>query len=241
METIKIYKGSPGHVRFLEGFVAYFGSKYGIHCEAPEFREDFESEGLIEMESDTETLAICPLIPDPLRRGIRTGTLVLPKRTLATGRYWLRCELAGDTVFRTEITAYGALPEPASEEAASGWKVVDLGALTSSQVSVANMTQVRLQAEGFSAPLNITASGDIYEAYLAITGTAGRFPFTDVLINGVTPVWWRKDSLAIPSAEWVLHVTKIAGKYYAELSSGTAHGAEIDPDGKLVNSMEVNS
>lgn len=242
MDRLCVVKLSPSVVRFAEDFMMYFGSSYDVWCEAKDFRADGASEATLSVETAGEILASCSLSADPQRRGVRRGTLSLSGLSYPSGRYWLCAKLAGNVVFRVEVMAFSVAGSEASPSGRDGrWTVVDLGVVNSATVTVADMTQVKLASQNTVAPLNILATAEPFEAYVAVTSLDGGFPFSDVLVNGASPVWDHKDSMQLGSYEWTVHVMKIAGVFHAELRSGRAAGAETDPDGNLVNSMEVNS
>ena len=233
MAPFKILKLSPTLVRFLDGALLYSGSRYAVWCEAPEFASDVESACTLELEG---AAASCTLAPDPLRRGVRTGTLSLAD--VDAGRKWLCAKLDGDVLFRAEVVVFA--PASAQDAPVSGrWTVVD-GTLQDGQLAVADMSQVRLSASPAQAPLALSVSDDPFEAYVVVTSSSPGFPFTGVTVNGNAPVWTRQDSLALPSTRWVLHVMKVAGVFQAELHAGIPAGTETDPDGDLVTSVEVN-
>lgn len=242
MERLCVVKLTPSIVRFVEDFMMYFGSSYDVWCDAREFRADTTSAATLSVETGDEVIASCPLSPDPKRRGVRRGTLSLAGLSYPEGRYWLCAKLGGDVVFRAEVVAFsvaGSVADPAGRDAR--WTVVDKGVVSSATLDVADMTQVRLASHANALPLNILATAEPFEAYVVVSSLTGRFPFSDVLVNGGSPVWDHKDSLQLLSSEWTLHLVKVAGTFHAELRSGKAAGAETDPDGNLVNSMEVNS
>lgn len=242
MERLYALKLSPSIVRFVEDFMMYFGSSYDVWCEAEEFRGDTSSAATLSVESGDEILASCALSPDPERRCVRRGTLSLAGLSYPEGRYWLCAKLGGNVVFRVEAMAFsvaGTAADPSGRNAR--WTVVDKGVVTSAALDVADMTQVRLASHANALPLNILVTDDPFEAYVAVSSLSGRFPFSDVLVNGASPVWDRKDSMQLLSSEWTIRLIKVAGTFHAELWSGKAAGAETDPDGNLVNSMEVNS
>ena len=242
MGQLCIIKRSSSIVRFLEDFMMYFGSSYEVRCEAKEFITDTESTATLSVESGDSVIATCNLMADPKRRGVRLGVLSLEGLNYPDGRYRLCAKLGGNVVFRVEVMVYsvaGGASDPSGR--GSRWTVVDLGVVSSATVSVADMTQVKLAAQSTVAPLNILVATEPFEAYVVVSSLGGRFPFSDVLVNGSDPVWDHKDSLQLQAEEWTIHVLKVAGTFHAELRSGKAAGAEIDPDGNLVNSMEVNS
>ena len=242
MDRLFVTKLTPAIVRFSEDFMMYFGSSYDVWCCAEDFRRDTESPATLSVETDSAVLASCAITPDPERRGVRRGTLSLTGLSYPTGRYWLCAKLGADVVFRTEVMGFsvaGSTVDPSG--GGSRWTVVDRGTVTDPAVEVADMTQVLLASGADSRPLDLFVSDDPFEAYVVVTSLSGTFPFSDVLVNGFRPVWDHKDSLQLRSSEWTIHIMKVAGTFHAELRSGVAAGAETDPDGNLVNSMEVNS
>lgn len=242
MDRLCVVKLSPSIVRFAEDFMMYFGSSYDVWCEAKDFRADGASEATLSVETDDEILASCSLSADPQRRGVRRGTLSLSGISRPSGRYWLCAKLAGNVVFRVEVMAFSVAGSEASPSGRDGrWTVVDRGTLSVAELAVADMTQVKVAAHTVQQPLNLLVTETPFEAYVAVTSLDGGFPFSDVLVNGASPVWDHKDSLQLGSSGWTVHVMKIAGVFHAELRSGRAAGAETDPDGNLVSSMEVNS
>lgn len=104
MDTLTILKLTPSLVRFTGDAMLYFGSRYGVWCEADDFRADASSAATLALESADEKLASCDLLADPQRRGVRRGTLSLAGLAgRAGGRYWLCAEMDGDVVFREEV------------------------------------------------------------------------------------------------------------------------------------------
>lgn len=243
MERLRIVKLSPSIVRFVDDFMMYFGSSYDVQCEAYDFKVDTSSDATLSVEFGDKILASCGLFPDPKRRGIRSGTLPLAGLSYPEGRYHLCVKLGRDVVFRTEIMAFsvaGTVAEPGSGSSLR-WTIIDKGVITDSTLEVADMTQVRISSNANEMPLDIIVSSDPFEAYIVVTSLSGSFPFSDILVNGTSPVWDHKDSLQLQASEWTIHLIKIAGSVHAELRSGLAAGTEMDPDGNIVNSVEVNS
>lgn len=110
-----IAKTAPGVVRFVDGAKMYFGSSYGVVCEAPEFRVDAATPAYLSVESDGSVLATRPLVPDPLRRGVRhtehDAPLSLEGVSGDTGRYWLCARIGSDVVFRVEVMVFASGPD----------------------------------------------------------------------------------------------------------------------------------
>lgn len=248
MQLLHIKKLSPTIVRFVEDFTMFFGSKYHVVCEARDFKEDTESEATLSIEYKGSVVASCLLESDPERRGVRSGILQLGDLH-PTSRYKLIVRMDGCIVICIDIMGFSTHDDTAVDQEtpvdppspATGWMVEDLGTITTAVLTVADMTQVRVSASAMSEPLNIFTEGNPFEAYVVVVSPGGVFPFTDIYVNSVQPVWDHKDSMQIESYEWIIHIISIAGTFHAELWSGKASGAEIDPDGNLVNSMEVNS
>lgn len=242
MDTLTILKLTPSLVRFTGDAMVYFGSRYAIRCEADEFKLDTESSASLSLETGGwDAVATCQLVPDPQRRGVRVGELSLAGVDLAEGRYWLCARMGGDVVFRAEVSVFAPSSGSVQPEPSQRWAVVDMGVVDGASVSLPDMTQARMVSRGNAAPLDVSAAGEPYEAYLVVLSTTGSFPFSDVLVNGSSPTWHHKDSLSLRSSEWTLHLVKVAGDVQAELHAAVAAGAESDPDGNLVTSMEVNS
>jgi hypothetical protein len=120
------------------------------------------------------------------------------------------------------------------------WTVVDLGVVDVGTINVSDLEQVKLSASEVAAPLNVIAPSDAFEAYVDITGTAGKFPFTGIVVNGGEPFWDHMDSIRLEEPRWTLHLVGVAGSVHADLRVGRPSGTELDPDGDLVNSVEVN-
>lgn len=106
MDALTILKLTPSLVRFVGDAMLYFGSAYGVWCEADEFRLDTESAATLSLESAEAVVASCELLADPQRRGVRTGTLSLAGVSLPEGRYWLCARIGGNVVFRAETSVF---------------------------------------------------------------------------------------------------------------------------------------
>lgn len=242
MADTKFYlrKLSDSLAQFTPGRRMFAGSRYSLVVDALEFAADTESAATACLSVDGARVADCVLDPDVLRRGVRIGTLLVPADVAGAPR--LVVDLDGSTILSVDLpvdgwTAGGGSPEPR-------WTVVDLGQVSGTEVTVADMTQVRLAASRSIAPLSVVpedTSGP-FDAYLVVdaAGTAG-FPFDGVLVGGAAPTWRHQDSFQLPASRWVLHVVKIAGVYFADLYAGRPAGSEVDPDGAVVVSAEVNS
>lgn len=108
MDTLTIVKLTPSLVRFAGDAMVYFGSDYNVWCEAEDFRRDTESGATLSLETSDRVLVDCVISPDPQRRGVRRGVLSLASTPGQDGRYWLCARLAGNVVFRAEISAFTA-------------------------------------------------------------------------------------------------------------------------------------
>ena len=242
MARLRLEKRTTGLVRFFYGDEIHFGSGYDVWCEADEFKTELDAACVLSVEDGGLTLAECALSPDPQRRGVRrTGDQQLSLRDmpLPEGRYGIRCTLGGDTLFFSEVVVHGTgAPRNSSGER---WSVVE-GSAEDGRLVVSDMTQVKLTLAAVDPHvLDVVAADGPFEAYVVVSGPGGAFPFQDVTVNGSAPTWTRKDSLALTSSRWTLHVMRVADGFVAQLFAGLPHGAERDPDGALVNSMEVNN
>lgn len=246
MNRFSFRKQSDSFALFSGGQRLFAGSSYEVRFSAPEFRADRESEASLLLAAGDSVIASCALSPDPLRRDVRVGTLVLPDG--AAGPAELRVVLGADTILLVDVAVTGHVSggeDAGSAGAGSRWTVVDFGSVPTGIIAVEDMTQVSLTAPvtvNPSVPLSIAPAGDSLDAYVVVTveGTA-RFPFTDVLVGGAAPTWIHKDSLAMPAHRWIIRLVKVAGVYYADLRAGRPAGTEVDPDGAHVVSSEVNS
>lgn len=246
MNRLSFRKQSDSFALFSGGQRLFAGSSYEVRFSAPEFRSDRESPASLLLAAGDALLASCSLSPDPLRRDVRTGELVLPDSSV--GQVELRVVLGADTILLVDasVTGHASGGEDAgSAGAGSRWTVVDLGSVPTGIIAVEDMTQVSLTAPvtvNPSVPLSIAPTGDSLDAYVVVSVEgAARFPFTDVLVNGAAPTWSHKDSLLMPAHKWVIRLVKVAGDYYADLRAGRPAGTEVDPDGAHVVSSEVNS
>lgn len=106
MDVLTILKLTPSLVRFAGDAMMYSGSRYAVRCEAPEFRTDVDTSASLSLEDDGWTeLASCPLVADPLRRGVRVGELSLAAGA-PDGRCWLCARMGGSVVFRAEVVVF---------------------------------------------------------------------------------------------------------------------------------------
>lgn len=120
MDILTILKLTPSLVRFAGDAMVYFGSDYDVWCEAEDFRRDTESEASLSLETGDGALASCTILPDPQRRGVRRGTLSLADAPGQDGRYWLCARLAGNVVFRAEVTVFAVAPSGQGAGVAQG-------------------------------------------------------------------------------------------------------------------------
>jgi len=238
MNNITLSKRTDSFAWFTEGQRLFTGSTYAVAVDAPEFRGDTESPASFAIKFGGEVQATCALDPDPLRRGLRRGVVTAP----AGGDGAIVVELAGDTILMVDV----AVVDPAVAHTPSRWTVVDLGTVASGAVSVADLTQVKLAAAPMDDVLGVSPAdpAGAFDAFIVVSAVgaqATRFPFSGVLVGGRAPVWSHQDSLVMPARTWILHIIKVAGDYYADLRSGRPAGAEVDPDGAVVVSAEVNT
>ena len=120
MDTLTVVKLTPSLVRFAGDAMVYFGSDYNVWCEAEDFRRDTESEASLSLETGDSVLALCTILPDPQRRGVRRGTLSLANVSEQDGRYWLCARLAGNVVFRAEVSVFAVAPSGQGAGVAQG-------------------------------------------------------------------------------------------------------------------------
>lgn len=247
MNRFSFRKQSDSFALFSGGQRLFAGSSYEVRFSAPEFRADQTSPASLLLAAGDLLLASCALSPDPLRRDVRTGTLVLPDLA-DSGPFELRVVLGQNTILLVDVVVTGHASggeDAGGAGAGSRWTVVDLGSVPTGIIAVEDMTQVSLTAPvavNPSVPLSIAPTGDSLDAYVVVSVEgAARFPFTDVLVNGAAPTWSHKDSLLMPAHKWVIRLVKVAGDYYADLRAGRPAGTEVDPDGAHVVSSEVNS
>lgn len=240
MLELRLRKLNDSLAAFPGGQRLFAGSAYGVFVDAPEFREDTSSEASLALEASGVEHASCALAADPLRRGVRVGTLSVPSWA-ESAPVELRVVLGGNTILLSEASVVG-LPAGSSPGQPSQERTeVDLGVISSRVVQMASMTQVRLASPVVYEPLSIVPPDGPFDVYVAIESTDGsRFPFSDVLVGGSRPTWGHQDSFALPSRKWLLRIIKVAGTYYADLRAGVPGGTETDPDGAAVVSAEVN-
>lgn len=239
MRKLEMVKLSDSNVLVPHGTIIYSGSSYELCVTANEFIEGQQDEASLDLIKDRTQVASCALLNDPLRRARRTGIL----RVGDIGGDMLMVASLGDSVlFSHPVNVVdvsgaggGASPTPSGR-----WTVVDLGVVDVGTVSVSDLEQVMLSASEVAVPLNVLTPSDAFEAYVDITGTAGKFPFSGVAVNGGEPFWDHMDSTRLEEPRWTLHLVGVAGSVHADLRAGRPSGTERDPDGSLVNSVEVN-
>ena len=239
MRKLEIAKLSDSNVLVPHGTVVHSGSSYELCVTAREFIEGQQETASFALLKDGTQVASCTLLNDPLRRSRRTGIL----RVGDTGGDMLMVASLGDSVlFSHPVNVVdvngdggGVSPVPSGR-----WTVVDLGVVDAGTVNVSDLEQVKLSASEVAAPLNVLAPSDAFEAYVDRTGTAGKFPFSGIVVNGGEPFWDHMDSLGLEESRWTLHLVGVAGSVHADLRAGRPSGTERDPDGDLVNSVEVN-
>ena len=239
MKKIEMVKLSDSNVLVPHGTVVHSGSSYELCVAAKEFVEGQQEEASFSLLKDGTEVASCELLNDPLRRSRRTGIL----RVGDIGGGMLMVASLGDSVLFShpvnvvDVSGSGGGVAPAPS---GRWTVVDLGVVDAGTVNVSDLEQVKLSASEVSAPLDVHAPSDAFEAYVDIAGSSGKFPFDGIVVNGGEPFWDHKDSLSLVEPHWTLHLVGVAGTVHAALRAGRPSGAERDPDGALVNSVEVN-
>lgn len=239
MRKLEIVKLSDSNVLVPHGTVVYSSSSYELYVRANEFIEGQREAASFALLKDGTQVASCTLMNDPLRRSRRTGIL----RVGDTGGDMLMVVSLGDSVLfshpvnvvNVDESGGGVTPTPSGR-----WTVVDLGVVDVGTVNVSDLEQVKLSASEVAVPLNVIVPFDAFEAYIDITGTAGKFPFAGVVVNGGNPFWDHMDSIRLEESRWTLHLVGVAGSVHADLRAGRPSGTERDPDGDLVNSVEVN-
>lgn len=239
MRKLEISKLSDSNVFVPHGTIVRSNSSYELCVTAKEFIEGQQEAASFALLKGGTQVASCALLNDPLRRSRRTGIL----RVGDTGGDMLMVASLGDSVlFSHPVNVVningsggGVAPTPSGR-----WTVVDLGVVEVGTVNVSDLEQVKLSASEVAVPLNVLAPFDAFEAYVDITGTAGKFPFAGIAVNGGEPFWDHKDSLRLEESHWTLHLVGVAGSVHADLRAGRPSGTERDPDGDLVNSVEVN-
>lgn len=248
---------------FGEGDRFISGGVYDIAVSAPEFRDDTTGQAAISILHSVDggpvtSLVSAPLVPDPLRRGVRTAVLDLSSSVFAVigedSDYILEVRLdPGTFVIRTKVrvdVAAGTSADPRDNYSASSWTVVGPAPLPADGIiRVADRTQASYTIGTLSAPVVIvpTVAGvqvheAPYESYVRFT-TSGGWPSSVVprLSSGDVITWDRQDSTSLPAGEWVLHLRTIAGAWYGSFCAAVSSGVETDPDGARVVSAEVNS
>lgn len=239
MRKLEMVKLSDSNVHVPHGTVVHSNSSYELCVTAKEFIEDQQEAASFVLLKGGTQVASCTLLNDPLRRSRRTGIL----RVGDTGGDMLMVALLGDSVLFSHPvnvvdvigTGGGVAPTPSGR-----WTVVDLGVVDVGTINVSDLEQVKLSASEVAAPLNVLAPLDAFESYVDITGTAGKFPFGGITVNGGEPFWDHMDSIRLDESHWTLHLVGVAGSVHADLRAGRPSGTERDPDGDLVNSVEVN-
>lgn len=239
MRGLEIVKLSDSNVIVPHGTVVHSSSSYELRVAAREFIDGQPEDASFSLLKDGTQVASCTLLNDPLRRSCRTGIL----RIGDVGGDMLMVATLGDSVlFSHPVNVVnvagsggGDTPTPSGR-----WTVVDLGVVDSGTVDVSDLEQVKLSASEVAGLLNVLAPSDAFEAYVDITGTAGKFPFDGIAVNGGEPFWDHMDSIRLEESRWTLHLVGVAGSVHADLRAGRPSGTERDPDGDLVNSVEVN-
>lgn len=239
MRKLEIVKLSDSNVFVPHGTVVYSSSSYELCVTAKEFVEGQQETSSFTLLKDGTQIASSTLLHDPLRRSRRTGIL----RVGDTGGDMLMVASLGDSVLFShpvnvvDVSGAGGSVDPTPS---GRWTVVDLGVVDVGTVNVSDLEQIKLSASEVAAPLNVRVPLDAFEAYVDITGTAGKFPFDGIVVNGGEPFWDHMDSLRLAESRWTLHLVGVAGSAHADLRAGRPSGTERDPDGDLVNSVEVN-
>lgn len=239
MRKLEMVKLSDSNVYVSHGFVVYSSSSYELFVTAKEFIDGQQESASFSLLKDGTQVASCTLLNDPLRRSRRTGIL----RVGDTGGDMLMVVSLGDSVLFSHPvnvvdvsgTGGGVVPTTSGR-----WTVVDLGVVDSGTINVDDLEQVKLSASEVAVPLNVLVPFDAFEAYVDITGTTGKFPFADIVVNGGNPFWDHMDSIRLEESRWTLHLVGVAGSVHADLRAGRPSGTEVDPDGYIVNSVEVN-
>lgn len=243
MNRFFMRKRTDSFAQFDEGQRLYTGSSYAAVIEAPEFRKDQTTPASMTISSGNVALVTCALAADPQRRGVRRGQFVIPAYSGGTG-FLITLRLGSDVIMAADVGVDNPGPVGGGEPVVQlpRWTVVDLGKVSSGRIEVRDMHQVKLSSDMSDEPLAITAKDDngSFNAYVVVTTDAGRFPFSDVLVDGRRPVWTHLDSFLLPVAKWMLRLVKVADTLYAELHADIPGGVETDPDGGTVVSAEVN-
>lgn len=239
MHKLEMVKLSDSNVLVPHGTVVHSSSSYELCVTAKEFIDGQQEDASFALLKDGTQVASCQLLNDPLRRQRRTGIL----RIDDTGGDMLMVASLGDSVLFSHpvnvvnVSGAGGGVAPTTS---GRWTIVDLGVVDVGTINVSDLEQVKLSASDVAVPLNVLAPFDAFEAYVDITGTAGKFPFSGIAVNGGEPFWDHMDSLKLEESHWTLHLVGVAGSVHADLRAGRPSGTEVDPDGNLVNSAEVN-
>lgn len=239
MRKLEIIKLSDSNVLVPHGTVVHSSSTYELCVAAREFIEGQQETATFVLQKDGVQVVSCTLLNDPLRRSRRTGIL----RVGDVGGDMLMVASLGDSVLFShpvnvvDVSGSGGgdTPTPSGR-----WTVVDLGVVDVGTINVSDLEQVKLSASEVAVPLNVITPSGAFEAYVDITGTAGKFPFSGIVANGGEPFWDHMDSIKLEESRWTLHLVGVAGSVHADLRAGRPAGTERDPDGDLVNSVEVN-
>lgn len=240
MCRLEIVKMSDAGIFVPHGTVIYANSSYELRVTAKEFVDgQRETAGLAILKGGVQ-VAYCALMNDPLRRSCRTGILRIGD---VGGDASMVVSLGDSVLFSHPVNVVdaggsggGTVPVPSVDR----WTVVDLGVVDTGTVSVSDLVQVKLSASEVASPLTLLVPAGAFEAYVDITGTVGKFPFEGVVVDGEDLFWDHMDSLRLAESRWTLHLVRVAGLVHADLRAGRYSGAELDPDGDLVNSVEVN-
>lgn len=273
MSVFRIYKYAGDHVTFgSERLFAW--STYDVHVFAREFASDTSSVATLNLLHDSGGIrnvvfATCELTPDPLRRGVRTGTLAIGDETraalfdmLVTGGesvepFVVHVTKGSDnsTVVHREIplvltprvvqTGGGG---GGGATSASLWTVVDGGAVVAPcSIPVGDRTQVSITVTGSGTVdilprvAGVPVTGGPFEAYVRIMTEGSWAPLTEVTVAGSPVVWDYRDSSLLSSPSWLLHLMSIGGVWRASLKSdASVPGVEEDSDGDAVPGTEVN-
>lgn len=239
MRKLEIVKLSDSNVYVPHGTVVHSNSSYELCVTAKEFVDGRQETASFTLLKGRTQAASCELFNDPLRRPRRTGIL----RVGDTGGDMLMVVSLGDSVLFSHpvnvvnVSGAGGGEAPTTS---GRWTIVDLGVVDVGTINVSDLEQVKLSASEVAAPLNVLVPSDAFEAYVDITGTVGKFPFTGIVVNGGEPFWDHMDSIRLEESHWTLHLVGVAGSVHADLRVGRPSGTERDPDGDLVNSVEVN-
>lgn len=239
MRKLEIVKLSDSNVYVPHGTVVHSNSSYELCVTAQELIEGQQEAATLVLLKDGTQVASCALMNDPLRRSRRTGILHVGD---TVGDVLIVASLGDSVLFShpvnvVNVSGIGGGDAPMTS---GRWTIVDLGVVDVGTINVSDLEQVKLSASEVAAPLNVSAPFDAFEAYVDITGTDGKFPFAGIVVNGGEPFWDHMDSIRLEESHWTLHLVGVAGLVHADLRAGRPAGTEFDPDGDLVNSVEVN-